>query len=105
MIVVHRRSGTLDGWYSSLQRYWWPVTCEFVDIAWQRRDKWPHERVLRGHNRDIQRTSVLHNPGFRLRFIFCGRSLRAMRAWMSKGRENARQNVLRTTRPHKMMKG
>lgn len=27
-------------------------------MAWQRRDKWPHERVLRGHNRDIQRTNL-----------------------------------------------
>jgi hypothetical protein len=65
MTVVHLRSGTVDGWYT-LQRYWWTATCEFADIAWQRRDKWPHERVLRG---DIQR-SVLNNPGFRLRLLF-----------------------------------
>jgi hypothetical protein len=63
MTVVHRRSGRVDGWYNPLQRWWRPVTYEIGDIAWQKRDRRPHERVLL-QNRDMAQVKGLGHMTF-----------------------------------------
>ena len=47
----------VDGWYNPLQRCWQPVMYKFGDIAWLKRDRWQHERLLHSREQEKNRRS------------------------------------------------